>query len=93
MKKGNLIRLSCGRFATVVRGDYSFRFMEREDYEMVDAGMGHLAGLYGSAFDVIFSDSGHVARMRVGQRNYTVLADERLATHDIEEMTLAFADH
>ena len=31
--------------------------------------------------------------MRVGQRNYTVLADERLATHDIEEMTLAFADH
>ena len=93
MKKGDLIQLRSGRFATVVRGDYSFRFMEREDYEMADAGLGHLAGLYGTAFDVIFSDTGHVVRMRPSKRNYTILTEETISEREIETMALAFADH
>ena len=58
LKKGDLIRFKrSGRYATVMRDEYTHRFMDPEDYDMVDAGMGHLAGVYGSAIDVCFTDT------------------------------------
>tara|TARA_R110002020_G_scaffold403806_1_gene613924 strand:+ start:16 stop:234 length:219 start_codon:yes stop_codon:yes gene_type:complete len=64
VKAGDLIRTTLGRFGTIVRGPYTYRFMESQDWEMVDAGMGHLAGLYGTAVDVTFTDSGKTNRLR-----------------------------
>ena len=88
MKKGDLIRLNSGKFARVIRGDYPYRFMEAEDYEMEAHGMGHLAGLYGTAFDAIIFDTGRVIRLRHVQ-GYTVVD----SASEVEEMALAFADH
>jgi len=64
VKAGDLIRTTLGRFGTIVRGPYTYRFMESQDWEMVDAGMGHLAGLYGTAVDVTFTDNGRTNRLR-----------------------------
>ena len=59
MKAGDLIKIKrSGRFATIVRERYTKRFMDTEDHEMVAHGMGHLAGTYGSAIDVVFMDNG-----------------------------------
>ena len=66
MKKGDLVRTRRGEYGTVVRGTYTHRFMEAEDYEMMDHGMGEYAGLYGSAVDVIFSTTGAIHRFKVG---------------------------
>ena len=88
MKKGDLIMFESGRFATVVRDDYSFRFMEPEDYEMEDHGMGHLAGLYGTAFDVMLFDTGQTMRLKSG-KGYTVLD----TIPDSEKAQFAIVDH
>ena len=37
----------------VVRGPYTARFMDAQDYEMEAHGMGEYAGSYGTAIDVI----------------------------------------
>jgi len=75
MKVGDLIRTMYGRFGTIVNGPYTYRFMEAEDWEMVQHGMGELAGLYGSAVDVRFTDNGRKERLRVG-RGFEVLAHD-----------------
>jgi len=62
MKKGDIIRTRSGRFGTVVRSNYAYRFMEGNDWDMVDAGMGHLAGSYGTAVDILFTDTGRTQR-------------------------------
>ena len=66
MKPGDLVQTKLGKYATVVRGPYTYRFMEAEDYEMVAHGMGEYAGLYGSAIDVVFSTTGAVRRFKMG---------------------------
>ena len=54
LEVGKLIK---GKFSDVIyeitRGPYTARFMEEYDYEMMEGGMGHMAGVYGSAVDVI----------------------------------------
>jgi len=90
MKKGDLIQFSDGRFATVTRGNYNFKFMQNEDFEMVDAGLGHLAGLYGTAFDVMFSDTGRILRMKLSARNYKIVSYDR--DNEINEVAMSFAD-
>jgi hypothetical protein len=66
MKPGDLVQTKLGKYGTVVRGPYTYRFMEAEDYEMADHGMGGYAGLYGSAIDVVFSTTGVVRRFKMG---------------------------
>ena len=74
MKPGDLIKIkNTERFATVVRGVYTYRFMDAQDYEMEAHGMGHLAGSYGGAFDVVFMDNGLRHRIAVSSRNFEVV--------------------
>jgi len=89
MKRGDLIQMSDGRFATVVRGDYTFRFMELEDYEMESNGMGEYAGLYRTAIDVVFTDSGYRQRLSVAKHRFTVVDS---ADNKITEIAMSFAD-
>ena len=65
MKKGDIIRTSAGRFGTIVRSNYSHRFMDGEDWAMVHADMGHLAGSYGTAVDVLFTGTGRTQRFKI----------------------------
>ncbi len=67
MEKGSLVRTLSGRFATVIRSCYTYRFMEEQDYVMESHGMGHLAGAYGTAVDVMFHDTGQKSRLRPSQ--------------------------
>ena len=66
-EEGTLIKMErTGRFATVVRGVYTHRFMNSEqDRIMAEHGMGHLAGTYGSAIDVIYMDNGQRRRLEL----------------------------
>tara|TARA_Y100000310_G_scaffold136496_1_gene135361 strand:+ start:1250 stop:1525 length:276 start_codon:yes stop_codon:yes gene_type:complete len=89
MKRGDLIQMSDGRFATVVRGDYTFRFMEIEDYEMESNGMGEYAGIYGTAIDVVFTDSGYRQRLSVSKHNFTVIDS---VEDKIAEIAMSLAD-
>ena len=61
-EKGALVKTSDGRFATIIRGSYGHKFMDVSDWEMVNFGMGHMAGSYGIAVDIIFHDSGITIR-------------------------------
>ena len=58
ISEGDLVQVTKGRYkgdrGIVVKGRYTHRFMDREDREMVAHGMGHLAGRYGAAVDVVF---------------------------------------
>ena len=75
MKVGDLIRMNfSGLYATVIRETYTHRFMDPDDLDMVDAGMGHLAGRYGAAFDVRFHGSGYTKRIATSDRNFVLIS-------------------
>jgi len=74
LQKGKLIRqTSTGRMATVVRDPYTYRFMEAQDYEMEAHGMGEYAGVYGSAVDIVWMDSGMSQRIKQHQYGFEVI--------------------
>ena len=75
MKAGDLIRMKDGRFGTILKGPYTYRFMYEEDYEMESHGMGHLAGVYGSAIDVLFTKTGTHKRLSLSERNFDVVSE------------------
>jgi len=57
-KRGDLVRFRySGRLATVMRGEYTARFIDAQDHDLIDHGMGHLAGSYGGAVDVCYVDT------------------------------------
>ena len=53
-KVGDLVqaRSTVPRLGTVVKGPYTHRFMDDEDYEMEAHGMGDYAGVYADAYDI-----------------------------------------
>lgn len=58
LKKGDLIRFKrTGRMATVMCDEYTARFIDAQDEEMIAHGMGHMAGSYGSAVDICYMDT------------------------------------
>jgi hypothetical protein len=64
---GDLIKNKQGIIAEVTRDAYTHRFMEAQDREMEAHGMGHMAGVYTTAYDIrIISgqDLGLEARVR-----------------------------
>ncbi len=64
-KKGDLIECrNTGLLASVSKGPYTYRFMEREDYEMVACGMGDLAGVYATAYDIIYMTGSSLGNTR-----------------------------
>ena len=77
MKCGDLIRFTSGRYkgryATTTTGLYTHRFMDMEDYEMVQHGMGEFAGRYGSAFNVVFSDGGVKRKLSFSDNRFDII--------------------
>ena len=81
MNKGDLIRFKgTGEMATVISETYTYRFMEAEDYEMEAHGMGHMAGSYGGAFDVIVHKTGRKRRIAMSNRIRFDVIDENFET-------------
>ena len=70
LSKGDLVESSKkhykGQRGIIVKGPYNHRFLNRDDYEMISHGLGHLAGSYGSAVDVMFTASGRTIRHSTG---------------------------
>ena len=70
MNKGDLVECEKGHYkgqrGIIVKGPYSHRFLSPGDYQMIDHGMGHLAGSYGSAVDVMFPSTGYTVRHGTG---------------------------
>jgi len=63
LKKGDLIRLKrTGEMATVMRGEYTARFIDDQDEEMIAHGMGAMAGTYGAAVDICNLATGRFRR-------------------------------
>jgi hypothetical protein len=76
MKKGNLVKLQSGTYGTIVRGPYSFRFTNTQvDREMIDNGMGHLAGSYASAVDIVNHKTGERTRHSLSSNSFEVIND------------------
>ena len=68
-KKGELVKHKrTGKLYEVVRGMYTARFMEAQDYEMAAAGWGHMAGLYGGAIDIISLEGDDLGKKRIKQQ-------------------------
>jgi len=68
-EKGDLLQhRRTSKLYEVVRGMYTARFMEQQDYEMVEGGMGHLAGVYGGAIDVVDLEGPDQGTKRIKQR-------------------------
>ena len=76
MKVGDLVKMKSGLYGTIVRGPYTYRLMESQDYEMEAYGMGHLAGSYGSAVDIMFMSTGKKKRFSTGDRSFIVVRDK-----------------
>ncbi len=47
-----------GKNCIVKSKSYTARFLDSQDYEMINHGMGHLAGTYGTAYDLYCIDDG-----------------------------------
>lgn len=76
--KGDLIEFTAGHRkglqAIVSTNTYTHRFMESEDYEMEAHGMGHMAGVYSTAFNVVIPETGEKIRIRHSKTKYKVIA-------------------
>ena len=69
MKIGNLIRFKqTGVMGIVTREVFTKRFITYKDHDLIDAGMGHLAGEYGSAIEVKITHNGNQTYDRIGQK-------------------------
>lgn len=73
VEKGDLIKFSNGEIAIAVKGPYTHKLMEHQDYEMVACGMSNFAGVYTAAFDVVFPETGKLKRVICGRTQFTVL--------------------
>ena len=83
-KKGDLIKnKTTGALAEVTRDGYTFRFMDEQDHEMAAHGMGHMAGVYGTAYDVTYltgESQGRKIRVRAQHRRWEKV-DQREVAH------------
>jgi hypothetical protein len=78
VKKGDLIRLADGWTVYAITDLYTRRFMDKQDHEMVSHDMGHLAGSYGSAIDVLCPLTGFKRTLRLNnfsQERWEVISD------------------
>ena len=69
-KKNDLIQNKRGELATVSRDGYTHRFMEAQDWDMVNGGMGEYAGVYGTAYDITYmtgDQQGKSRRIQAGK--------------------------
>ena len=78
MKVGELVKLWTGEYGTIVRGPYTFRFTNTVvDRDMIDYGMGHLAGSYASAVDIVSHKTGEQTRHNLSSNSFEVVNEAR----------------
>ena len=78
MKAGDLVvgKSNPKNLYEITRGVYTAKFIqEASDWDMIESGLGHLAGAYGSAVDVVALNGTHAGRSYVKQKasNFTVV--------------------
>jgi hypothetical protein len=61
-----------GKNCVIKNGPYTARFITSADRDLIDHGMGHLAGSYASAYDLFDVDNG-VMIMKVSPRSIKLL--------------------
>lgn len=74
MKPGDLIEFADGIKAIATTGTYVHRKIDREDEEMIAAGMGHLAGTYCNAFKVIIPETGKTKIVIFGETQFNLIS-------------------
>ena len=47
---------------------YTARFIEQQDYDLIEGGMGHLAGVYTGAIDIVDLEGPDQGTKRIKQR-------------------------
>jgi len=78
VKVGDLVKLWSGEYGTIVRGPYTFRFTNTSvDREMSDNGMGHLAGSYSGAVDIVNHKTGERSRHSLSSNSFEVISESR----------------
>lgn len=78
MREGNLVKLLSGGYGTIIHGPYPFRFTSTQvDRDMIDNGMGHLAGSYGSAIDIVSHKTGDRTRHNISSDSFEVISESR----------------
>ena len=76
MNEGSLVKLLTGEYGTIIHGPYPFRFTNtRADRDMIDNGMGHLAGTYGSAVDIVSHKTGDCTRHNTSSNSFEVVSE------------------
>ena len=77
VKVGDLVILWSGDYGTIVRGPYPFRSVRSQvDRDLADGGLGHLAGSYGSAVDIVNHATGEKIRHSLSSNGFRVITSE-----------------
>jgi len=78
MKVGDLVKLWSGEYGTIVRGPYQFRKISSQvDRDLIDYGMGHLAGVYTTAIDIVNHQTGETIRHSLSNNSFEVINEAR----------------
>jgi hypothetical protein len=76
VNEGSLVKLLSGEYGTIVREPYPFCFTNTQtDRDLVEGGMGHLAGSYGSAIDIMHHKTGLRRRHSLASNSFEVIND------------------
>jgi len=76
VKVGDLVKLWSGEYGTIVRDPYPFRFTNTQaDRDLIESGMGHLAGSYGSAIDIMHHKTGSRQRHSLASNSFEAIND------------------
>ena len=70
---------------------FTKRYMDSQDWEMVEHGMGQFAGLYESALCVVNIENGNKSTLRMGHwrlhlENLTAISEDKIKVNTINEM-------
>jgi len=85
LQVGDLVKNNQGIIAEVISNTYTHRFMEAQDRDMEAHGMGHMAGVYTTAYDIrIISgqDLGQTRRVRASHRMWNKVIIETEPVHE-----------
>jgi len=78
MKVGELVKLWSGEYGTIVRGPYTFRDISSQmDRDLINHGMGHMAGSYTSAIDIVNHQTGETTRHSLSSNSFEVISESR----------------
>jgi|TARA_R110001583_G_scaffold21333_5_gene81034 hypothetical protein len=75
LQKGDLIALQDGTKAILTSNTYTHRKLDHHDNEMIAHGMGHLAGTYCTAFNILIPETGKTRRVICGDTTFEKMAD------------------